>query len=98
VDVSTSAYDQRTNARRSRLAVGDERMLARIRELHAANDYAYGYRRMWTIAARATVEPRAARVRLPDGARRRVVGPVPRLVCVRSAGHATAGSGTVAGA
>jgi putative transposase len=33
--------------------VEDERLLARIRELHAANYYAYGYRRMWKTLKRA---------------------------------------------
>jgi transposase InsO family protein len=34
-------------------AVDDERLLARIQELHAANYYAYGYRRMWKALRRA---------------------------------------------
>jgi transposase InsO family protein len=33
--------------------VEDDRLLARIRELHAANYYAYGYRRMWKALRRA---------------------------------------------
>jgi putative transposase len=33
--------------------VEDERLLERIRELHAANYYAYGYRRMWKALGRA---------------------------------------------
>jgi putative transposase len=45
--VSVSAYYQRASGRRSARAVVDERLLGRIRELHAANFYAYGYRRMW---------------------------------------------------
>jgi putative transposase len=36
--------------------VEDERLLDRIRELHAANYSAYGYRRMW-IALRRAGEP-----------------------------------------
>jgi len=40
-----SAYYQRRSGRRSVRAVEDERLLGRIRELHAANYYAYGYRR-----------------------------------------------------
>jgi putative transposase len=47
LDVSASAYYQRASGRRSARAVEDERLLARIRELHQANYYAYGYRRMW---------------------------------------------------
>ncbi len=31
----------------------DQRLLGRIRELHAANYYAYGYRRMWLALRRA---------------------------------------------
>ena len=51
--VSVSAYYQRRAGRRSARAVEDERLLDRIRELHAANYYAYGYRRMWKALRRA---------------------------------------------
>ncbi len=51
--VSVSAYYQRGRGRRSARAVEDERLLARIRELHAANYHAYGYRRMWKALRRA---------------------------------------------
>ena len=51
--VSVSAYYQRRSGRRSDRAVEDERLLGRIRELHAANYYAYGYRRMWLALRRA---------------------------------------------
>jgi putative transposase len=51
--VSASAYYQRASGRRSRRAVEDERLLAKIRELHAANYYAYGSRRMWKTLRRA---------------------------------------------
>jgi transposase InsO family protein len=51
--VSVSAYYQRRSGRRSDRAVEDERLLGRIRELHAANYYAYGYRRMWKALRRA---------------------------------------------
>jgi len=51
--VSASAYYQRRTGRRSPRAVEDERLLARIRELYAANYYAYGYRRMWKALRRA---------------------------------------------
>jgi putative transposase len=51
--VSVSAYYQRRAGRRSARAVEDERLLARIRELHAANYYADGYRRMWKALRRA---------------------------------------------
>ena len=53
LDVSVSAYYQRRSGRRSARAVEDERLLGRIRELHAANYYAYGYRRMWKTLLRA---------------------------------------------
>ena len=51
--VSASAYYQRHSGRRSKRALEDERLVARIRELHAANYYAYGYRRMWLALRRA---------------------------------------------
>src|SRR3989440_28880 len=51
--VSVSAYYARRNGRRSDRAVEDEQLLSRIRELHAANYYAYGYRRMWKALRRA---------------------------------------------
>jgi putative transposase len=53
LDVSASAYYQRRHGRRSQRAVEDERLLERIRGLHAANYYAYGSRRMWKTLARA---------------------------------------------
>jgi putative transposase len=53
LDVSASAYYQRCSGRRSARAVEDDRLLERIRELHAANYYAYGYRRMWKALLRA---------------------------------------------
>lgn len=51
--VSASAYYERAKGRRSKRAVEDERLLGRIRELHAANYSAYGYRRMWIALRRA---------------------------------------------
>jgi putative transposase len=53
LDVSASAYYQRANGPRATRAVEDERLLGRIRQLHAANYYAYGYRRMWKALLRA---------------------------------------------
>ena len=65
--VSVSAYYQRRGGRRSARAVEDERLLARIRELHAANYYAYGYRRMWKTLLRAgEQQPRCQVQRLRD--------------------------------
>ena len=51
--VSASAYYQRASGRRSRRSLSDERLLERIREVHAANYYAYGSRRMWIALKRA---------------------------------------------
>jgi transposase InsO family protein len=53
LDVSASAYYQRASGERSERVVEDERLLARILELHAANYYAYGYRKMWLALKRA---------------------------------------------
>ena len=51
--VSASAYYQRATGERCARAVEDERLLARIRELHKANYEAYGSRRMWKALLRA---------------------------------------------
>jgi putative transposase len=51
--VSASAYYERRSGCRSAREVEDERLLGRIRELHASNYYAYGYRRMWKALLRA---------------------------------------------
>jgi transposase InsO family protein len=53
LDVSASAYYKRAGGERSMRAVEDERLLDRIRELHEANYFAYGYRRMWKALRRA---------------------------------------------
>jgi putative transposase len=50
--VSASAYYERATGRRSARAVEDERLLARIVELHEANYCAYGSRRMWKALIR----------------------------------------------
>jgi putative transposase len=50
--VSASAYYQRATGERSDRAVEDERLLGVITELHAANYYAYGSRRMWKALLR----------------------------------------------
>jgi putative transposase len=52
LDVSASAYRHRATGRRSARAVEDERLLARIREIHEANYCAYGSRRMWKALRR----------------------------------------------
>jgi transposase InsO family protein len=46
LEVSASAYYERRTGRRSARAIEDERLLARIREVHERNYFAYGYRRM----------------------------------------------------
>jgi putative transposase len=51
--VSASAYYRRKTGERSARAVEDERLLGRIRELHEANYFAYGYRRVWKALGRA---------------------------------------------
>ena len=61
--VSASAYYQRKTGERSERAVEDERLLERVRELHAANYFAYGYRKMWLALGRAGVEVGRDRVK-----------------------------------
>jgi putative transposase len=51
--VSASAYYERATGRRSARALEDERLLARICEVHDANYLAYGSRRMWKALLRA---------------------------------------------
>src|SRR4051812_16569169 len=51
--VSASAYYKHASGERCARAVADERLLGRIRELHAANYYTYGYRRIWKALLRA---------------------------------------------
>ena len=53
LDVSVSAYYQRATGERSARELEDERLLARIREIHQANFEAYGYRRTWKALLRA---------------------------------------------
>ena len=53
LDVSASAYYQRDTGERSARQVEDQRLLAIIRQTHAENYEAYGYRRMWTALGRA---------------------------------------------
>jgi putative transposase len=53
LDVSASAYYQRATGQRSARAVGDEWLLERIEQVHAANYHAYGYRRTWKALLRA---------------------------------------------
>jgi transposase InsO family protein len=62
LDVSASAYYERRSGRRSKCALEDERLLELIRETHANNHYAYGFRRMWIALKRAGVEVGRGRV------------------------------------
>jgi len=50
--VSASAFYERASGRRSARQLEDERLLARIEELHEANYCAYGYRRTWKALLR----------------------------------------------
>ena len=47
LDVSASAYYQRATGERSARGVEDERLAARIREVHSQNFECYGYPRVW---------------------------------------------------
>jgi putative transposase len=60
--VSASAYYQRATGQRSDRAVEDERLLGVITELHAANYYAYGSRRMWKALLRSGEQVGRSRV------------------------------------
>jgi len=62
LDVSASAYYQRATGARSARQVEDERLLARIREVHEANYCAYGYRRTWKALTRAGEQAPRCRV------------------------------------
>jgi putative transposase len=53
LDVSASAHYQRASGHRCERSIEDERLLERIHELHAANYFAYGYRKMWLALRRA---------------------------------------------
>jgi hypothetical protein len=50
---AASVSSRSASGQRSERVIEDERLLGRIRELHAANYYAYGYRRMWKALGRA---------------------------------------------
>jgi putative transposase len=60
--VSASAYYERATGRRSARAIEDERLLARIREVHERNYCAYGYRRTWIALRRQGEEVGRGRV------------------------------------
>ena len=60
--VSASAYYERRTSRRSARSIEDERLLARIEEIHKANYCAYGYRRTWIALRREGEEVGRGRV------------------------------------
>jgi putative transposase len=62
LEVSASAYYQRAKGERSDRAIEDERLLARIREVHERNYCAYGYRRMSIALKREGEEVGKSRV------------------------------------
>jgi putative transposase len=62
LEVSASAYYERRSGRRSARRVEDERLLARIREIHERNYCAYGYRRTWIALKREGEEVGRGRV------------------------------------
>jgi putative transposase len=62
LEVSASAYYERRTGRRSTRALDDERLLARIREVHERNYHAYGYRRTWLALRRQGEEVGRGRV------------------------------------
>ena len=53
LDVSASAYYKRATGERSARSREDERLLELIKTTHAANYFAYGYRKMWKALLRA---------------------------------------------
>jgi len=61
--VSASAYYQRATGARSQRRIEDERLLELIAATHAANYYAYGYRRTWKALRRAGHEVGRDRVK-----------------------------------
>jgi putative transposase len=62
LEVSASAYYERAKGNRSARSIEDERLLARIHEVHKANYCAYGYRRTWIALQRQGKEVGRGRV------------------------------------
>jgi putative transposase len=62
LEVSASAYYERAKGNRSARSISDERLLARIEEIHKANYCAYGYRRTWIALKRQGEEVGRGRV------------------------------------
>ncbi len=70
LDVSASAYYQRASGERSARAVEDERLIARIREVHEDNYECYGYRRTHAALVRegeSTGRDQVARLMASEG-------------------------------
>ena len=70
LDVSASAYYQRATGVRSERSVEDERLIARIREVHFENFECYGYPRVWHELQRQDEQvgrDRVARLMRQDG-------------------------------
>ena len=61
--VSASAYYQRATGHRSIRSIEDESLAARIADLHEANYFAYGYRRMWKALRREGIDVGRDRVK-----------------------------------
>ena len=61
--VSASAYYQRRAGERSRRVVQDAWLLEQIERVHAANYYAYGYRRTWLALGREGIQVGRDRVK-----------------------------------
>ena len=59
---SASAYYERRTGRRSSRSIEDERLLAKIKEVHERNYHAYGYRRTWIALRRQGEEVGRGRV------------------------------------
>jgi hypothetical protein len=62
LEVSACAYYERAKGVRPARSLEDERLSARIAEIHEANYCAYGYRRMWIALQRAGEEVGRGRV------------------------------------
>jgi len=56
LDVSASAYYRRATGERSARAVGDERLLELIRQVHRENRECYGQERIWRELGRRGVD------------------------------------------
>ena len=98
--VSASAYYRRRTGERSPRRVEDDRLLERVREVHAANYHAYGYRRTWKALLRSGETVGRDRIRRLmrthgiEGAKRRASRGGPRRPTPRRSGGRTWSSAT----